>query len=180
MGNDPAYYEHFSTQIRSALDTASTGGSPTPMVRQVDGQSLPSVFAVSDLAVASIAAAACEVSGLVSDRSGAEPAEVVVDRWLASQWFAGSIVPQGWQVKPAWDSIAGDYEGADGWIKLHTNAPHHRAAALKALGVEADREKVASAVARWAIDDLESAVLEAGGAAAAMRSVEAWRAHPNG
>ena len=39
---------------------------------------------------------------------------------------------------------------SDGWIRLHTNAPAHRAAALRVLGVEAVRERVARAVAALA------------------------------
>jgi hypothetical protein len=48
------------------------------------------------------------------------------------------------------------------------------------LGVEADRTAVASAVRGWAADDLESAVVAAGGAAATMRSPDAWAGHPQG
>ena len=39
-----------------------------------------------------------------------------------------------------------DYATADGWIRLHTNAPHHRDAALGVLGVGVDRAAVAEAV----------------------------------
>ena len=58
-----------------------------------------------------------------------------VDRRLASLWFGRAIAPQGWEMSPGWEPLAGDYEARDGWIKLHTNAPHHRAAALAVLGV---------------------------------------------
>ncbi len=89
-----------------------------------------------------------------------------------------SFRPDGWQLAPAWDAIAGDYETKDGWIKLHTNAPHHRAAALAVLGVGADRESVAGAVRRWSGEELEFAVVERGGCAAVMRSLSEWAAHP--
>ncbi len=79
-----------------------------------------------------------------------------------------------------WDPIAGDYEASDGWIRLHTNAPHHRAAALAALGVEGDKAAVAAAVRRWRADDLETAVVMRGGCAATMRSLADWAAHPQG
>ncbi len=71
-------------------------------------------------------------------------------------------------------SVAGDYRAADGWIRLHTNAPHHRDAALAVLGTPPEREAVAAAVRQWSADDLEGAVVAAGGCAAAMRSAEAW------
>ena len=105
-----------------------------------------------------------------------------VDRDLASLWFGLSFTPVGWELPPVWDAIAGDYRCADGWIRLHTNAPHHRAAALKVLGLggDADRETVAAAVERWAGEELEAAVVAANGCAALMRSQAQWLAHPQG
>jgi crotonobetainyl-CoA:carnitine CoA-transferase CaiB-like acyl-CoA transferase len=103
-----------------------------------------------------------------------------VDRRLASFWFSTSIRPVGWSVPPLWDAVAGDYATRDGWIRLHTNAPHHRAAAEHVLGVCADRAAMASKVAQWAKTDLEQAVVDAGGCAAEMRSWAQWQAHPQG
>jgi crotonobetainyl-CoA:carnitine CoA-transferase CaiB-like acyl-CoA transferase len=64
---------------------------------------------------------------------------------------------------------------ADGWLRLHGNYPHHRAAAIAVLG-----DDVAEAAARWRAVDLEAAVVAAGGAAAAVRTVAEWRDHPQG
>ncbi|HEY0560655.1 MAG TPA: CoA transferase, partial [Frankiaceae bacterium] len=64
---------------------------------------------------------------------------------------------------------------ADGWLRLHGNYAHHRAAALAVLG-----DDVETAAARWRAEDLESAVVAAGGAAAAVRTAAAWREHPQG
>ena len=94
---------------------------------------LPSAFAVSDLAVGSVAAAGASVADWVALRKGSAAA-VEVDRRLCSLWFGGTVRPLGWALPPAWDAIAGDYATADGWIRLHTNAPQHRTAALAALG----------------------------------------------
>ncbi len=136
---------------------------------------LPSIFAVSDLAAGSVAAAALAIAAL-----GGTGAPVRVDRRLASLWFGTSIHPVGWQVPPAWDPIAGDYQTADGWIRLHTNAPHHRQSALRVLGVAAEKEAVAATVRTWSAQALETAVVEQGGCAAAMRSIEHWAAHAQG
>jgi crotonobetainyl-CoA:carnitine CoA-transferase CaiB-like acyl-CoA transferase len=95
-------------------------------------------------------------------------------------WFASSLRPHGWSVPPPWDPIAGDYRAADGWIRLHANATHHRAAALATLGVAADKEQVAQAVSRWDAEKLETAVVENGGCAAAMHSTAQWATHPQG
>lgn len=140
---------------------------------------LPSVFAVSDLATAAVAAAGAAVAQLVATRFGALP-RVTVSRRLSSLWFGRSIRPHGWKLPAAWDPIAGDYPTADGWIRLHTNAPHHRDAALSVLGVSADKSEVARAVVNWSADALETAVVQNSGCAAAMRSMAAWATHAQG
>ena len=140
---------------------------------------LPSVFAVSDLASGVVAAAGLAVAELIAARGGAAPA-VQVDRRLASFWFGTTLRPLGWSVPPPWDPIAGDYAAADGWIRLHTNAPHHRDAALAVLQAPADKDAVAAAVSRWQKDELEAAVVQHGGCAAAMRDLASWSAHPHG
>ncbi|MGY2047911.1 CoA transferase [Methylobacterium sp. JK268] len=139
---------------------------------------LPSAFPVTALAAAAIGAAGLAVTDLAAEGS-AGPA-VRVSRRLASRWFGQSLQPLGWTLPPAWDPVAGDYRSANGWIRLHTNAPHHRAAALAVLGCAPDRGAVAAAVAGWPADALETAVVEAGGCAAAMRAAEAWSRHPQG
>lgn len=141
--------------------------------------SLPSVFATTDLAAASIAAAGLAVAEFMT-AIGAPPTPVEIDRRLASFWFATSLRPEGWSPPPPWDPIAGDYRAADGWIRLHTNAPAHRRAALAVLGVAAEKESVAGAAAGWRAADLETAIVAEGGCAAEMRSAEAWATHPQG
>ena len=159
----------------------SLGGEPawTREVSFTGSGDLPSVFAVSDLAAGAIAAAGLAVAELMSAR-GLTASKVRIDRRLASFWFQTTLRPDGWSTPPPWDPIAGDYAAADGWIRLHTNAPHHRKAALSVLGVEADKNAVAKAVSSWRIDDLEAAVVEHGGCAAAMRDLAAWASHPHG
>jgi hypothetical protein len=151
----------------------------TPQVRYRTIGNLPSRFAVSDLAAASVAVAGLSlVDCLVA---GGHPAvDVTVDRRLASMWFASSYQADGWTPPSPWDPIAGDYATEDGWIRLHTNAPHHRDAALAVLKVSPDRTTVAKAVRRWSAEELEVAVVAAGGCAAAMRSLSGWDSHPQG
>ncbi|VVO83303.1 Formyl-CoA:oxalate CoA-transferase [Pseudomonas fluorescens] len=161
------------TSIQAALGLPRT---PIPFTSR---GALPSAFAVTDLACASIAAAGQAISELLHQQTGRLP-HLEVDRRLASFWFSTSIRPVGWSVPPLWDPVAGDYATKDGWIRLHTNAPHHRVAAEHVLGVCADRAAMASKVAQWAKTDLEQAVVDAGGCAAEMRSWAQWQAHPQG
>jgi hypothetical protein len=116
---------------------------------------------------------------LISASGGGHPS-VHVDRRLASFWFGTTLRPLGWSTPPPWDPIAGDYAAADGWIRLHTNAQSHREAALAVLRTPADKDAVAAAVSRWQADDLEAAVVERGGCAAAMRDLSAWIGHSHG
>lgn len=161
------------TSIQAAL------GLPHTAITFTTDGALPSAFAVTDLASASTAAAGQAISQLLHQQTGRLP-DVEVDRRLASFWFASSIRPSGWSVPPLWDPIAGDYATRDGWIRLHTNAPHHRAAAESVLGACADRAAMASKVAQWNKTDLEQAVVAAGGCAAELRNWAQWQAHPQG
>jgi crotonobetainyl-CoA:carnitine CoA-transferase CaiB-like acyl-CoA transferase len=141
---------------------------------------LPGPFLLDDFAAATIAAATLAVAGV--DRTDRGP--VTIDRRHASLAFRSEAYLRlvGWELPGAWDPIAGDYPTADGWIRLHTNYERHRAAAVKALGLATDagRDAVADAVAGWAADDLEQAVVAGGGCAATQRGADAWRAHPQG
>ena len=130
----------FTHAIAAALGPAP---SLQPTLQTTGTDRLPSVFDVAGLASASVAAAATEAGALLG------ASDIRVDTRLCQMWFTRSIQPQAWEMPNPWDAIAGDYRTAEGWIKLHTNAPHHRAAALAVLGCDATREAVAEAVARW-------------------------------
>jgi len=140
---------------------------------------LAAEFPVTDFAVGAIGAAGLALAQLINAQSKREP-QVVIDRKRASLWFGGSIQPVGWEMPAAWDSIAGDYKTQNGWIRLHTNAPHHKAVALRVLQCADNRSAVAEAVATWSSEALETAVVAQHGCAAAMRSLDEWRAHPQG
>ncbi|OLF52744.1 CoA transferase [Pseudomonas chlororaphis] len=165
------------TDVLSSIQ-AALGLPRTPILFTSSG-ALPSAFAVTELASASIAAAGQATAELLLGQTGRLPA-LCVDRRLASFWFATSLRPLGWSVPPLWDPVAGDYATRDGWIRLHTNAPHHRQAAEQVLGPVADRPAMAARVAQWHSGELEQAVVAAGGCAAEMRSWGDWQAHPQG
>ena len=141
---------------------------------------LPSAFAVTDLAVASIANAAGAARRVAALAGGSPSAPITVDRRLASIWFGVTFDPIGWTSPPVWDSIAGVYPCGDSFVRLHTNAPHHKAAALRALDCEEDRGAVTNAVASWDPLDLEAAVVVEGGVASALRTRHEWVLHPQG
>jgi len=167
-------------QMARAAWGAIGGDDPAvAALRFVGDGGLPSTFAVSDLAAAAIGVAALSIGELAQTARGTMT-PVTVDRRLASFWFSKSIRPTGWRMPGVWDAFAGDYRTSDGWIRLHTNAPHHRAAAERVVGRAAEKAETARAVARWRAGDLESAIVHEGGCAAEMRSRDAWTHHPQG
>ena len=142
---------------------------------------LPSALRVTDLAVAVMGVAGLATSELVDTMADADAAAAVtVDRELASTWFGAVVSPVGWTLPSVWDPLARTYRARDGWIRLHTNAPHHRDRALEVLGVEGDLIAVTRAVRRWSATNLEREIVEAGGCAAALHTREQWLAHPQG
>jgi hypothetical protein len=165
---------------------AAVGGAPGLLDRVTFSgpRVIESRYPIADLAAATVGAAGLALAEVAA--TGDDVPHVLVDRGLAGAWFGQTLRPQGWEPPPFWDPIAGDYRCVDGWIRLHTNAPPHRAAALRVLGVAdsadrpADRAKVAAAVASLTGETLESAVVAAGGCAAELRSPEAWRNHHQG
>jgi len=151
------------------------GADPLPTLTFLQPDTFASAFAVSELAATSIGLASQALSDLLG-----QSRPVSVNVRLASRWFQHSVVPLNRPPAALWDEFAGDYASADGWIRLHTNAAHHRAAMEQVLGQQANRAALAHAVARWPAAALEQAVIEAGGCAAQMRSEAQWLQHPQG
>ena len=157
----------------SELSSAVFGASAPSY--EIDGSGhLPSYYKTSEFAQATIGLAGAALARLCDQQ------DVRVDRRLASLWFDMTLRPDGWEAPSIWDAVAGDYPCRDGWIRLHTNARHHRDAALQVLQVPVDRKAVADAVATWDGDELETAIVAAGGCAAHMKTAQAWEAHPQG
>jgi len=165
----PNVEQQLITELLDVLPGVDVAG-----LEVVGSGGLPGLFPVSELATASVSVAALAAASV------AGASRVTVDRALASAWFGMTLAPIGWELPSPWDPIAGDYRCRDGWIRLHTNAPHHRAVALSVLGTPADRDAVAAAVAEWNGDELENAVVAAGGCAAVMRSSDEWAGSAQG
>jgi len=148
---------------------------------QITGEgALPSNYAVTDLAVAAYGAVGVAIAELRAAQGLAKTPEVQVNRVLASRWYGCSIHPVGWELPPLWDAVAGLYQCKNGWIRLHTNLPHHRRVALSVLNAAPTRKAVAQAAQSWRAEELETAIAQAGGVATMMRSAADWAAHPQG
>ncbi|MGA0608802.1 CoA transferase [Caldimonas sp. KR1-144] len=146
-----------------------------------DAPVLPSSFAVDVAAQASIAAATLAARELGRERGG--PAQTVqVDRRHAAVAFRSEryLRVDGQPAPELWDRIAGLYRCEGGWVRVHTNFPHHRDGVLRLLGCAHERDAVAAALARWRAEDFEQAAAEAGLVANALRSFAQWDAHAQG
>lgn len=174
-----------SSTIDAFVSAVTTGlghpaaGPGAARLEIVGAGSLPSAYAVTELATATVGAAAQALAHYMQHRFGRLPA-LRVDRRLASFWFATTLRPQGWSPPDVRDPVTGDYACRDGWIRLHANMPPHRAAELGVLGAAPERAAVARAVAGWDAQELETAIVAAGGCAAMMRTREQWAVHPQG
>ena len=141
---------------------------------------LPSGFAVGMAARSSIAASALSAAHLHALRGGAAQ-RVSVDMRHAAVEFRSErhLRVDGAQPPELWDPLAGLYPCADGFVRLHTNFPHHRAGVLRILGCEATRPAVACALLDWTAEGFETAAAEAGIVGAAARRFEDWDRHPH-
>jgi len=140
---------------------------------------LPSPLAVGALACATVAAALAAAAELAQARGRPRPAVSLEAAHVAAAFVSERFCRVGGQPFAAgFHALSAFMPAADGWVRLHGNYPHHRAALLTALGVGDD--DVRAAVAERGAIEVEEAVVAAGGCAAAVRDEAAWAAHPQG
>ncbi|MDY0827613.1 CoA transferase [Microbacterium sp. BG28] len=146
-------------------------------VRVSGAADLDGALRVSALATTAMSALAAAVDALLRRTSGEPGLEARVDRALVDTWLGRHIRPAQGSFPSPWDPFSGAFPTADGsWIRTHANAPHHRAALLVALALSDPQtvEELSAAIASRGADELESAIVAAGGAAAAFRSPAEW------
>jgi crotonobetainyl-CoA:carnitine CoA-transferase CaiB-like acyl-CoA transferase len=144
---------------------------------------LPSSFAIGTAAQASIAAAALAAAELHAHRPGGARQQVrVAMRDAAAAEFRSerALRVNGGPAPDPWDKIAGLYRCGDGWVRLHTNFPHHRDGVLRLLGCGHERDSVAAALARRKALEFEAEATAAGLVVAALRDTASWDASPQG
>ena len=155
----------------AALDWAQlTGGDPV----------LPSDFKIATVAAASIAAAGLAAAELWRLRSGRRQ-HVAVDARAAAAAFRSEryLRVDGRTPPGAWHPVSGFYRaGAERWIQLHCNFPHHREGALRVLGCDGIRDAVTAAVAKRKAAELEDGLAAAGLCAGMVRAPAEWQQHP--
>lgn len=161
---NPELRAEILAQMRQALGLPD---APTQFTRE--GPWLPGSFPVSEFASAAVAAA-------LESFSHGSP-QTVDCRQACAVFRSESLIqtPEGGAFT-LWDSVSGDYQARDGWIRIHANYPWHKQAALEVLAAEEERGAVQLKVRDWEARALESAIVASGGCAAAMRDRSEWTA----
>ncbi len=141
---------------------------------------LPSSFKIGLAAQASVAASALAAADLWRLRSGRRQSVSVDMRHAAVEFRSERYLRVDGKAAPeSWDKIAGIYRCGDGgFVRLHTNFPHHRDGILALLDCPHDRDAVARALKVWDAFEFEEKAAEAAMVVAALRSFDEWDAHP--
>jgi crotonobetainyl-CoA:carnitine CoA-transferase CaiB-like acyl-CoA transferase len=143
------------------------------------GRHLPSRFAVDELAVGAVGAMLLAAAELADARGLPRPRAAVDARHVAVAFTSERHLQRdGRTPASTFAPLSRFLPTRDGWIRLHANYPHHRAALLRALGT--DEAGVPAVLAAAEAQAAEDAIHAVGGAAAAVRTEAAWRDHPQG
>lgn len=142
---------------------------------------LPSSFRVGALAQASLALVGAGAAAVHRMRGGpAQRVAVDMDHAVAEFRSERLLHCDGAPPGDLWDPLAGAYRTADGWLRVHTNFPHHRDALTALLDCAPEREAVAAALATREAEAVERDAAGTGAVVAALRPFAAWDAHPQG
>lgn len=139
---------------------------------------LASALPVTSLAVGSVAHAARAATRLARAR-GLEADLTVDTRAVAAAFASLTHLRVAGRAPTLWAPLSGFFRAADGWVRLHGNYPHHAAALARALGTQ-DPGRLGEVVRARGAQEVEDAVVDAGGCAARVRTPQQWREHPQG
>jgi crotonobetainyl-CoA:carnitine CoA-transferase CaiB-like acyl-CoA transferase len=145
-----------------------------------DDPVLQTPFRIGETSAAAVAATGLAVADLWQLRTGRRQ-EVAVDlRHATASLRSGTYLQvNGVKVRGDRNPVMGMYPAKNGgWSYIHANFPNHRAAALKVLGCEENRDAVRQAVRGRDALELEEAIIAAGGAGGMVRSMAEWAQHP--
>lgn len=148
------------------------------MTGNAEGDLWPGPLPVHLMGVRAVEAAAVAASRLSGLRAAPARFEADPVRTTASFNSISQLRVDGRAPEP-FAPLSGYFETADGWVRLHANYPHHRAALARVLGSD-DRDAVIARLRGRSAEEVEETVCAAGGVAAALRTLQQWRAHPQG
>jgi hypothetical protein len=141
---------------------------------------LPSIYRVNAAATCAVALVGLAYDALHRTLGKGGVRTSVDGRDAALAFRSESFLRINGNAPAMWAPLSGDYRSCDGYVRLHANYPHHARAIAIALGTSEERAEIEAAVLRRSAIDVETAVLDAGGAAAALRARETWRSSEAG
>jgi crotonobetainyl-CoA:carnitine CoA-transferase CaiB-like acyl-CoA transferase len=142
---------------------------------------LPSRLPATELATGAVAAVAVSAKALADTRGSASDAGWVVDpRRVAASFRGDQLLRRDGEPFPSFAPFSGFFRTRDGWLRTHANYAHHRERLVAALGLpeSADRPALAARLAQIDSIDAEELIRARQGIAAAVRTPEDWRTHP--
>jgi hypothetical protein len=143
---------------------------------------LASAFPVTELATSAVGCFALAAAETFATRNNSSPPAIQVDRAHAALSYdeERQLVPIGWPHPGVRHEMSRDYPTSDGWVRLHMNYAHHRAAALEALGGVTNLRQLQSLCLTMTSREVEDLVVARGGCAAEMHDLKQWSDHPQG
>ena len=172
--------------LRNALyELLQAGGLPESLAGGVSFSGadpvFPTPYRIGTAGAAALAAVGLAVSDLwLLKTKRKQQVAVDVAAAAASLRSARYLRVDGKPPPNPWDPLSGYYPVRDGrWVSIHSNFPNHRDAALKVLGIAADRAAAEQASRQWDGLALEDAIHAAGGCAGLARTAAEWASHPH-
>jgi crotonobetainyl-CoA:carnitine CoA-transferase CaiB-like acyl-CoA transferase len=140
---------------------------------------LPTPFRITETSTATHSVVGLAANDLWELRTGRRQRLSLNTRHATASLRSTSYITVENRPKHERSGVMGMFPAKDGrWYYVHANFPHHRAAALKVLGATEDREAVIKAIAQRDAQELEDAILAAGGAGGMVRTKAEWAQHP--
>jgi hypothetical protein len=169
-------------QVWQAVVAGDPDPPPPPDLDLTGGHgSLASAFEVEASAVA-CAGTALRAAAAWQRQRRDEAVAVALDRdhLAAAVTSERHFVGTGGSSGAGFAALSRFWPAADGWVRTHANYRWHRDALVGALAAAPDVDAVGRAIAPLPALEVEQRVYEAGGIAAAVRTLSQWRDHPQG
>ncbi|KAK8037604.1 CAIB/BAIF family enzyme [Apiospora marii] len=174
----------FVREVWAQLDLPSSALDALSLPGDEQGPAVPSSFKIGLLAQGAIATSALAAASVYAARNERSVPKVIVPLHHALAEFRSERLYRlnGEPTPHLWGPLGGLHPTRDGHIRIHDNFPNHQQGILRVLGLPQDgsatREDVTKATREWNKVDLETAALENGACAYALRSYEEWDALP--
>lgn len=161
-------------------DAGLDAGAPERLALDHTPPLLRSSFALDRAAQAAVGAAVLAAAEVGRQRNGRVQRASVARRAAVAECSAYFSIDG--RAPAVWDPLSGLYRCRSGHVRMHANFAHHRAAALRLLGLrdDATRPEVEAALLQREALDVEEQAAHAGAVVAASRSFDEWDDHAQG